>query len=140
MDREPNGKFAKKTDPKTKEHIYDPKVIKKKLEDYIFNICPKSKKMPLVADFLSMNNMAKSRFYGILAENEELKELMEMLNSKQETILVYGGLSGKLNTGMSMFILRQKQHGYINKDSEKAESIPAININIPNKLMDNKDD
>lgn len=139
MDRESNGKFAKKKDPKTGQYLYDSKVIKKKLEDYIFNICPKSKKMPLVADFLSMHNMAKSQFYGILAENEELKELMEILHSKQETVLVYGGLSGKLNTNMSMFILRQKQHGYINKDSEK-ESIPAININIPNKLTDNKND
>lgn len=73
-----------------------------------------------------------------ISDHEEFSELRRRAIEKQEHYLLYGATAGRLNASVSIFRLKQPQHGYKDRlDSDitsMGEKIDPVVIYRPEKL------
>jgi len=82
-----------------------------KADDYIEN-CPDT--VPTVVGLCLHIGIAKSTAYRWVEEgNEEFKDILDIVSSKQERQLISGGLTNEFNSAITKMMLTK--HGYTDK-------------------------
>lgn len=115
--------------PKRKDEkgqiIYTEDYLCNLMEEYIQSV----QGLPSLNDFIFKYNLARSYFFRLRQKSDKLKEKIQRLNDKAETMIVNGGLTGEYSTAMSIFLLKQPRFGYKDKPEEdKEEKAPVINF------------
>ncbi len=136
---------------KTKNKVGRPKKltteqIEKIVEDFKKYIVDKVD--PTIVGFTSSYEILKDNkgkdFYvnkDYISDHDEFSELRKKAIEKQEAYLASGATKNELNATMSVFRLKQPQHGYTDKQeidqTNYNHEIPQINVN---KNYDKKTD
>ena len=101
------------------------------MRDYIDNT-----DLPIFKEVCYQNNWDTARIYQLGNENEELLDTIKKLSNKKEVELEKGGLTGKYNSTMVVFSL--KQLGW--KDRQEVDIASNINsVDVKVDIVDEKE-
>lgn len=77
-----------------------------------------------------------------MSEHEEFSNLNKRAIAKQEAFLLKGATTGKLNPAVSIFRLKQPQHGYTDKTERdiSIKELPKPIMDVTNALRSNNSD
>ena len=94
---------------------------------------------PTIVNFTS-NYKKYSVNKDYISDHGEFSEHRRRAIEKQESYLLYGATNGKLNASVSIFRLKQPQHGYKDRTEQDitsaGEKIEPVVIYRPEKLKD----
>ena len=81
---------------------YKTDFVLKQMNDYIDNT-----ELPIFKEVCYQNNWDTARIYQLGNEHEEILDTIKKLSNKKEAELEKGGLTGKYNSTMAVFSLKQ---------------------------------
>ena len=110
---------------------YKTEFVLKQMNDYIDNT-----ELPIFKEVCYLNNWDTARIYQLGNEHKEILDTIKKLSNKKEAELERGGLTGKYNSTMAVFSL--KQLGW--KDRQEVEaSVNKESNSIKVEFVNNAD-
>lgn len=100
------------------QKVTDKQLIKA-VDDYL-NECEQKDIVPIIKEFALKNGISYNRLCERYQENEELSSAIKKIGSTKEIVLERGALTGKYNSTMAIFSL--KQMGWRDKKEEVADN------------------
>ena len=104
--------------PRSRTPAQDEELFKR-FTEYIDN-----NELPIIAEFAYMNNIERQYLY----DNAMFSTLLKKCIAKKEANLERGALTGRLNSTMAIFSL--KQIGWKDKQADEMQQQPIINISL----------
>lgn len=106
--------------------------VLKTMQEYI-----EKTELPIFKEVCYQNHWDTARIYQLGNENEELLDTIKELTNKKEVELERGGLTGKYNSTMAVFSLKQlgwkdKQDIEVNSGNKKDNTIKVEFVNNAN--------
>ena len=104
---------------------FDAQELAERLDAYI-----DAKEFPTLPEFCSIKtNPSKDTLYRLAKENDDLSDALKRLVCKQEAKLVSGEYKHPV---LAIFLLKQKQHGY--QDKQEVDVSSRIVYDLPDQV------
>lgn len=98
----------------------DPELIAANMRAYV-----ESRDFPIMAEFLTLHKYNKDTVHRLGKECESLTDTIKELHSKAEAYLVRESIAGNIPAVPAIFMLKQRQHGYTDK-----QEVTNTNVNF----------
>ena len=84
-----------------------------------------SKEFPIIAEFLSTYRYNRDTVYRLAKETDTLSDCIKDMHTKAEAYLVRESIAGNIPPVPAIFMLKQRNHGYTDK-----QEVTSTNVNI----------
>ncbi len=120
-----------KTNPVGRPSKYNPTILRK-TKEYINNYKEEGDKIPSIAGLAVKLTLSRDTIYYWLQQKdkEEFSDIVSQLMTKQEAVLLNGGIDGSFNSQICKTLL--SKHGY--HDKQEIDVNQEVNITGDNEL------
>lgn len=108
--------------------IYDEDFVKSELQEMLQEL-KNNEQIYLINQLFFDKNYSRSRFHEWrkdFANNEYIRTLLEQIEGILENRIAHGALIGRLNSSMSMFVLKNKYGWTSNPENKSQETAPLV--------------